>query len=223
MKKPSSSLASQIRIPPKMRWRYPQIKRVRVKPVTRLSDRVLTTHAQCPDFHTRQEKNRTESLRKTIQLRESSPKYWLEPTNETEVTSPFYFCERPLLMGEGSNEGSYFMICEKYRKFELQYRENFSSWLPFGPVLSRDALVVQWKRVLQQGMYGNGARNIYYHLVLTAKACRALHLRNRFPEGRRRKKEENTWNGVWVYCYTWYFKIPWFSETTSDHWQPFFL
>ena len=149
-------------------------------------------------------KNRMESLRKTIQLRESSPKYWPEPTNQTEVTSS-YLCERPFLMGDGSNEGSYVMIYEKYKKFKLQYRENLSSWLPFMPVLSRDALVVRWKRVLQKGMYGNGTRNIYSHLVLTGKACRALHLRNRFQEGRRRKEEENTWNGVWPYCYTWYF------------------
>lgn len=125
-----------------------------------------------------------ESLRKTIQLRESSPKYWPEPTNQTEVTSS-YLCERPLLMGEGSNEVSYVMIYERYRKFKLQYRENLSSWLPFVPVLPRDALVVRWKRILQQGMYGNGARNVYSHLVLTGKACRAPHLRNRFQEGRR--------------------------------------
>lgn len=171
-----------------MRWRYPQIKRVRVKPVTRLSDRVLTTHAQCPDFHTRHEKNRTESLRKTIQLRESSPKYWLEPTNETEVTSSFYFCERPLLMGEGSNEGSYFMICEKYRKFELQYRENLSSWLPFGPVLSRDALVVQWKRVLQQGMHGNGGQKYLLSSGLERKSLHSTASEKQIS-GRKEKEE----------------------------------
>lgn len=206
MKKSSSSLASQLRIPPKMHWRYPQIKRVRVKPVTHLSDRILKTHVQCPDFHppTQIKKNRMESLRKTIQLRESSPKYWPEPTNQTEVTSSC-LCERPFWMGEGSNEGPYVMMYEKCRKFKLQYRENLSSWIPFMPVLSRDALVVRWRRVLQQAMCGNGARNIYSHLVLTGKACRALHLRNRFQEGRRRKEEENTWNGVWLYCSTWYF------------------
>lgn len=183
-----------------MQWRHPQIKSVRVRTVTWLSDRILTIHVQCPDFHPQHRKTKQKAWERPHSWGHHHPSTnWSPQTRLRPLPAAISVKDLHIVDSWGeSSEGPYFMIYEKYMKFKLQYPESISSWLPLVHNLSVDALVIQWNIVLQQGMYGSGAKTLYYHLVLTGKACRPLHLRNRLQGGSGREEEKNTWKTLFV-------------------------